>query len=55
MSRLAKNLYIASALRDRLRAIDRYIDYFGDRTSSPPRRRPASRFAKSLGSLRPRP
>lgn len=31
MSILAKILYIASALRARPRAIDRYIDYFGDR------------------------
>lgn len=30
MSILAKILYIASALRARPRAIDRYIDYFGD-------------------------
>jgi hypothetical protein len=30
MSRLANILYIASALRDRPRAIDRYIAYFGD-------------------------
>jgi hypothetical protein len=30
-ARLAKILYIASALRARPRAIDRYIDYFGDR------------------------
>lgn len=30
-ARLAKVLYIASALRARPRAIDRYIDYFGDR------------------------
>jgi hypothetical protein len=36
MSRLGKILYIASVLRDRPRAIDRYIDYFGDRMSSPP-------------------
>jgi hypothetical protein len=36
MSRLAKILYIASALQDRPRAIDRYIDYFGDRMSSQP-------------------
>jgi len=31
--RLAKILYIASALRVRPRVIDRYIDYFGERTS----------------------
>jgi hypothetical protein len=31
MSRLAELLYIASVLRVRPRAIDRYIDYFGDR------------------------
>jgi hypothetical protein len=30
MSILAKILYIASALRARPRAIDRYIDYFGE-------------------------
>ena len=29
-SRLAKVLYVASALRIRPRGIDRYIDYFGD-------------------------
>ena len=28
--RLATLLYVASALRARPRAIDRYIDYFGD-------------------------
>jgi hypothetical protein len=36
MSRLAKILYLASALRAVRalpRAIDRYIDYFGDRVS----------------------
>ena len=31
MLRLAEILYIASAIRVRPRAIDRYIDYFGDR------------------------
>jgi hypothetical protein len=31
MSTLARLLYIASTLRARPRAIDRYIDYFGDR------------------------
>jgi hypothetical protein len=30
-TKLAKMLYVASALRVRPRAIDRYIDYFGDR------------------------
>jgi hypothetical protein len=34
MSALAKLLYAASALRIRPRAIDRYIDYFGDRAPS---------------------
>jgi hypothetical protein len=33
--RLAQVLYIASALRARSRAIDRYIDYFGDRAVCP--------------------
>jgi len=33
MSRLAKILCIASVLRIRPRVIDRYIDYFGGRTS----------------------
>ncbi len=32
-------LYIASALRARPRAIDRYIDYFGDRVPQPRPRR----------------
>jgi hypothetical protein len=31
MSTLARLFYIASSLRARPRAIDRYIDYFGDR------------------------
>ena len=31
MSTLAKLLFLASALRAQPRAIDRYIDYFGDR------------------------
>lgn len=31
MSTFARLLYIASILRARPRAIDRYIDYFGDR------------------------
>jgi hypothetical protein len=33
MSTLAQILYIASVLRARPRAIDRYIDYFGERLS----------------------
>jgi hypothetical protein len=36
MSKLAKTLYIASVLRARPRAIDRYIDYFGDRVPQRP-------------------
>lgn len=35
MSRLASILYIAAVLRARPRAIDRYIDYFGDRMAAP--------------------
>jgi hypothetical protein len=31
MSRLAEILYLASVLRARPRAIDRHINYFGDR------------------------
>jgi hypothetical protein len=33
--RLARVLYIASALRARPRTIDRHIDYFGDRAVCP--------------------
>jgi len=33
MSRLAKILFIASVWRISPRVIDRYIDYFGERTS----------------------
>lgn len=38
-SKLAKVLYIASVLRARPRAIDHYIDYFGDQAPRQPRGR----------------
>ena len=36
-TKLARTLYVASVLRIRPRAIDRYIDYFGDRVLQPSR------------------
>jgi hypothetical protein len=39
---LATVLYVASAVRSRPRGIDRYIDYFGDRTFGDPSHRGVS-------------